>query len=90
MLLVEAIIAFTILMAVLTLGVVLWTFVSAVVLLPFKITFFLAKGLLGLLFILPALLLAGVIFSAALPILLLVAVVPVLIVGGIAFSIITI
>lgn len=83
MFLVEAVIALSILMIILSVGLLMLKFVVAVVLIPVKIAFFLTKGLLGLLLLLPALLIVGTIITAILPVGVLLLALPVLVLGGV-------
>ena len=83
MFLVEAVIALSILMILLSVGLLLLKFVFAVVLVPLKIALFLTKGLLGLLVLLPMLLIVGTIITAILPVGILLLALPVLILGGV-------
>ncbi len=80
----EAIILLTILMVVLSVGALLLKFVFAMVLLPFKLVFFLTKGLLGLVILLPLLLILGSLFVAVVPVGVAILFLPLVIVGGVA------
>ena len=82
MFLIEAIIALSILMVILSVGLLLLKFVFAMVILPFKLLFFLSKGLLALLIIVPLLLIVGTLVTAVLPLGALLFLLPVLILGG--------
>ena len=64
----ELIILLSILMVALSVGMLLLKFVFTMILLPFKILFFLTKGLLGLVLLVPLLLIFGVAFLAVVPI----------------------
>ena len=57
----ELIILLSILMVALSVGMLLLKFVFAMVLLPFKLVFFLTKGLLALVFVVPLMLILGVV-----------------------------
>jgi hypothetical protein len=85
--LLEAIILLSLLMVALSVGMFLLKFVFAVVLIPIKVAFFLTKGLLGLLIVVPLLLIFGSIFLALLPVgaaLLVLLVLPLVLLGGAA------
>lgn len=82
--LLEAIILLTILMVVLSVGMMLLKFVFAVVLLPFKLAFFMTKGLLGLVILVPLLLIFGSVFLALVPVGVALLVLPLVIFGGVA------
>ena len=88
MFLVEAIIALTVLLVVLSVGLLLLKFVFTLVLIPIKIAFFLTKGLLGLLLILPLLLVMGALITAVLPLALVLLALPALLLGGIVCAVI--
>ncbi len=81
--LLELIIVLSILMVAMSVGLLLLKFVFALVLLPFKLMFALTKGLLGLVFMVPLLLIVGVLLTAVVPLGLLVLLLPVIILGGI-------
>ena len=87
MFLVEAIIALTVLLVVLSVGLLLLKFVFTLVLIPIKIAFFLTKGLLGLLLILPLLLVMGALITAVLPLALVLLALPALLLGGIVCAV---
>ena len=78
----ELIILLSILMVALSVGMLLLKFVFAVVLLPFKILFFLTKGLLALVFVVPLMLILGTVFLAVIPVAALVLFLPVILLGG--------
>jgi len=78
----ELIILLSILMVALSVGMLLLKFVFAVVLLPFKILFFLTKGLLALVFIVPLMLILGVLFLAVIPVGAIILLLPVIVLGG--------
>ena len=59
-------------------------FVFAVVLLPFKLAFFLTKGLLTLVFVVPLMLILGTVFLALMPLGALILFLPVIVLGGVA------
>ncbi|MCP4573018.1 MAG: hypothetical protein GY838_11745 [bacterium] len=82
MFLVEAIIALTVLLVVLSVGLLLLKFVFTVALIPIKIAFFLTKGLLGVLLVLPLLLIMGALITAVLPLGLVLLALPALLLGG--------
>jgi len=84
MFLIEAIIALTVLMVVLSVGLFVLKFAFAMVMIPVKIVFFLTKGLLGLLILLPVLLIVGTLVTAVLPLAALIFLAPVLLLGGLA------
>jgi hypothetical protein len=87
--LLELIIVLSILMVAMSVGLLLLKFVFALVLLPFKLMFALTKGLLGLVFMVPLLLIVGVLLTAVVPLGLLVLLLPVIILGGITVSLVT-
>ncbi len=87
--LLELIIVLSILMVGMSVGLLLLKFVFALVLLPFKLVFFLTKGLLGLLFVVPLLLIGGALLTAVVPLGLLVLVLPLIILGGITVSLVS-
>ncbi len=82
--LLEAIILLSILMVVLSVGMLLLKFVFAVVLLPFKLVFFLTKGLLGLVIVVPLLLIFGSVILALVPVGVALLFLPLVIFGGVA------
>ena len=86
MFILEAIIGLTILMVILSVGMLLLKFAFAVVMVPVKIAFFLTKGLLSLLLLNPLLFILGAVVMAVVPIGLVFLVLPVLAVGGITYS----
>lgn len=88
MFLVEAIIALTALMIILSVGLLVLKFAFAMVMIPLKIVFFLTKGLLALLIVVPALLLVGTLVTAVLPVAALIFLVPVLLLGGLACALV--
>jgi len=53
-----------------------------VVLLPFKILFFLTKGLLTLVFVVPVMLILGTVFLAVIPVAAIILFLPVIVLGG--------
>lgn len=81
--LLEAIILLSILMVGLSVGMLLLKFVFAVVLIPIKVAFFLTKGLLGLVLLIPLLLIFGSVFLAVVPIGALILFLPLVIMGGV-------
>ncbi|MCK9996598.1 MAG: hypothetical protein KAH56_10030 [Candidatus Krumholzibacteria bacterium] len=78
----ELIILLSILMVALSVGMLLLKFVFAMVLLPFKILFFLTKGLLTLVFVVPVMLILGTVFMAVIPVAAIILFLPVIILGG--------
>jgi hypothetical protein len=86
MFILEAIIGLTILMVVLSMGLLLLKFVFAMVLIPVKILFFLTKGLLSLLLVIPLLFIFGAVVAAVVPISLVFLVLPILALGGITYG----
>ena len=78
----ELIILLSLLMVALSVGMLLLKFVFAMVLLPFKILFFLTKGLLTLVFIVPLMLILATVFLAVIPIGAVVLFLPVVFLGG--------
>lgn len=87
MFILEAIIGLMILTVLLSVGLLLLKFVFALVLIPVKIAFFLTKGLLGLLLLIPLLFIIGSVILAVVPIGLIFLLLPVLAVGGITYGI---
>lgn len=87
MFLLEAIIALSILVVVLSVGLLFLKFIFAVALVPVKIAIFLSKGLLFLIVVLPLLLIVGTVVAAVLPLGILLLALPVLAIGGIVFTI---
>jgi hypothetical protein len=78
----EVIILLSILMVALSVGMLLLKFVFAMVLLPFKILFFLTKGLLALVFVVPVMLILGTVFMALIPVGAIILFLPVIVLGG--------
>lgn len=78
----ELIILLSLLMVALSIGILLLKFVFAMVLLPFKLLFFLTKGLLTLVFIVPLMLILATVFLAVIPIGAVVLFLPVVFLGG--------
>jgi len=78
----ELIILLSILMVALSVGMLLLKFVFAMVLLPFKILFFLTKGLLTLVFVVPVMLILGTVFLAVIPVAAIILFLPVIVLGG--------
>ncbi len=78
----ELIIILSILMVGLSVGMLLLKFVFAIVLLPFKILFFLTKGLLALVFVVPVMLILGTVFMAVIPVAAIILFLPVIVLGG--------
>ena len=78
----ELIILLSILMVALSVGMLLLKFVFAMVLLPFKILFFLTKGLLTLVFVVPLMLILGTVFMAVIPVAAIILFLPVIVLGG--------
>ena len=86
MFLVEAIIALSILVVVLSVGLLCLKFLFAVALVPIKLAIFLTKGLLLLIVVLPLLLIVGTVIAAVLPLGILLLALPVLAIGGLVFT----
>ena len=82
----ELIILLAILMVALSVGMLLLKFVFAMVLLPFKILFFLTKGLLALVFVVPLMLILGTVFLAVIPIGAIILFLPVIVLGGLTLK----
>ena len=82
----ELIILLSIVMVALSVGMLLLKFVFAVVLLPFKILFFLTKGLLALVFVVPLMLILGTLFLAVIPIGAIILFLPVIVLGGLTIK----
>jgi hypothetical protein len=87
MFLLEAIVALSILVVVLSVGLLLLKLVFAVALVPIKLALVLAKGLLVLIFVLPLLLVVGAVFAAVLPLGILLLALPALALGSLVFAI---
>ncbi len=87
MFILEAIIGLSILLVVLSVGLLLLKFAFAVVMIPVKIVFFLTKGLLSLLLFIPLLFIFGAVIAAVVPIGLIFLLLPLLAVGGITYGI---
>ena len=86
----ELIILLSILMVALSVGMLLLKFVFAMVLLPFKILFFLTKGLLALVFVVPIMLILGTVFLAVIPIAAIILFLPVIVLGGLTLKMVAI
>jgi len=82
----ELIILLSIVMVALSVGMLLLKFVFAVVLLQFKILFFLTKGLLALVFVVPLMLILGTLFLAVIPIGAIILFLPVIVLGGLTIK----
>ena len=82
----EMIILLSLLMVALSVGMLLLKFVFAMVLLPFKILFFLTKGLLALVFVVPLMLVLGTVFLAVIPVGAFVLFLPVIVLGGLTLK----
>ena len=82
----EMIILLSLLMVALSVGMLLLKFVFAMVLLPFKILFFLTKGLLALVFVVPLMLILGTVFLAVIPVGAFVLFLPVIVLGGLTLK----
>ena len=82
----ELIILLSILMVALSVGMLLLKFVFAMVLLPFKILFFLTKGLLALVFVVPIMLILGTVFLAVIPVAAIILFLPVIVLGGLTLK----
>jgi len=82
----ELIILLSIVMVALSVGMLLLKFVFAVVLLPLKILFFLTKGLLALVFVVPLMLILGTLFLAVIPIGAIILFLPVIVLGGLTIK----
>jgi hypothetical protein len=82
----ELIILLSILIVALSVGMLLLKFVFAMVLLPFKILFFLTKGLLALVFVVPLMLILGALFLAVIPIGAIILFLPVIVLGGLTLK----
>lgn len=84
----ELIILLSILMVALSVGMLLLKFVFTMILLPFKILFFLTKGLLGLVLLVPLLLILGVVFLAVVPLGAIILFLPLIVLGGVTCAVI--
>ena len=82
----ELIILLSILIVALSVGMLLLKFVFAMVLLPFKILFFLTKGLLALVFVVPLMLILGTLFLAVIPVGAIILFLPVIVLGGLTLK----
>jgi hypothetical protein len=74
-------------MVALSVGMLLLKFVFTMILLPFKLLFFLTKGLLALVLLVPLLLLLGVVFTAVIPLGALLLFLPLILLGGVTCAI---
>ncbi len=61
-------------------------FVFAMVLLPFKILFFLTKGLLALVLVVPVMLILGTVFLTVIPFAAVILFLPVIVLGGLTLK----
>lgn len=86
----ELIIFLCIVMVAMSVGLLLLKFVFALILLPFKLMFFLTKGLLGLVLLVPLLLIGGILMTAVVPVGLILLLLPLIILGGITVKLVTI
>lgn len=84
----ELIILLSLLMVALSVGMLLLKFVFAMVLLPLKLAFFLTKGLLFLVFVVPLMLVLGTLFLAVIPIAAVVLFIPVVVLGGLTLTLV--
>ena len=84
----ELIILLSIVMVALSVGMLLLKFVFAVVLLPLKLAFLLTKGLLTLVFVVPAMLILGTVILAVIPVGAFVLLLPVIVLGGLTLKIV--
>jgi len=84
----ELIILLSLLMVALSVGMLILKFVFAMVLLPLKLAFFLTKGLLTLVFIVPLMLILGTIFLAVIPVGALFLFLPVIFLGGLTLKLV--
>ena len=82
----ELIILLSILMVALSVGMLLLKFVFAMVLLPLKLAFFLTKGLLTLVFVVPVILILGTLFLAVIPVGAIILFLPVIVLGGLTLK----
>lgn len=82
----ELVILLSIVMVALSVGMLLLKFVFAMVLLPFKLAFFLTKGLLTLVFIVPIMLILGTLFLTVIPLGAFVLFLPVIVLGGLTLK----
>ncbi len=87
MFILEAIVGLTILMVVLSVGLLLLKFAFAMIMIPVKIVFFLTKGLLSLLLVIPLLFILGAVITAVVPIGLVLLLLPFLVLGGVTYGI---
>jgi len=84
----ELIILLSLLMVALSVGMLILKFVFAMVLLPLKLAFFLTKGLLTLVFIVPLMLILGTVFLAVIPVGALFLFLPVIFLGGLTLKLV--
>lgn len=84
----ELIILLSIVMVALSVGMLLLKFVFAMVLLPLKLAFLLTKGLLTLVFVVPAMLILGTLILAVIPVGAFVLLLPVIVLGGLTLKIV--
>jgi hypothetical protein len=82
----EMIILLSLLMVALSVGMLLLKFVFAMVLLPFKILFFLTKGLLALVFVVPVMLILGTLILTVIPLGAIILFLPVIVLGGLTLK----
>ena len=82
----ELIILLSIVMVALSVGMLLLKFVFAMVLLPLKLVFFLTKGLLTLVFVVPLMLVLGTLFLAVIPVGAIILFLPVIVLGGLTIK----
>ena len=82
----EMIILLSLLMVALSVGMLLLKFVFAMVLLPFKILFFLTKGLLALVLVVPVMLILGTVFLTVIPFAAVILFLPVIVLGGLTLK----
>ena len=82
----ELIILLSIVMVALSVGMLLLKFVFAMVLLPLKLAFFLTKGLLTLVFVVPLVLVLGTLFLAVIPVGAIILFLPVIVLGGLTIK----
>jgi hypothetical protein len=83
----ELIILLSIVMVALSVGMLLLKFVFAMVLLPLKLAFFLTKGLLTLVFVVPLMLVLGTLFLAVIPVGAIILFLPVIVLGGLTIKV---
>ncbi len=84
----DAIVGLAVLTVVLSVGLLVVKFAFAMILLPLKLAFFLTKGLLALVIVLPLMLIFGSVITALLPLGLIFVFLPIILLGGLAVKLV--